>query len=259
MKNTKVMGILNVTPDSFSDGGSYNSVENARAHAEQLINEGADIIDIGGFSTRPGHTKVTLEEELNRVIPVIEALNDLDVQLSVDTFRSQVAEESLKRGVTMINDQWAGLYDPEILNVVAKYDAEIILMHNGDGNREMPVMDELLLSLLKQANQAEIAGVPEKNIWLDPGIGFAKSREEERVVMSRLDELVATGYKVMLATSRKRLINDLLGGNIDVKERDEATAATTAFGIEKGIHAVRVHNVKMNKRVAQTIDALKGI
>src|SRR5699024_531167 len=103
------MGILNVTPDSFSDGGSYNSVENARAHAEQLISEGADIIDIGGVSTRPGHTKVTLEEEeLNRVIPVIEALNDLDVQLSVDTFRSQVAEESLKRGVTMINDQWAG-------------------------------------------------------------------------------------------------------------------------------------------------------
>src|SRR5699024_3434175 len=214
VKNTKVMGILNVTPDSFSDGGSYNSVENARAHAEQLISEGADIIDIGGVSTRPGHTKVTLEEEeLNRVIPVIEALNDLDVQLSVDTFRSQVAEESLKRGVTMINDPWAGLYDPEMFIVDAKYDDEILFMHNGDGKGQM----------------------------------------QER------EELVATGYKVMLATSRKRLINDLLGGNIDVKERDEATAATTAFGIEKGIHAVRVHNVKMNKRVAQTIDALKGI
>nr|WP_263314339.1 dihydropteroate synthase [Mammaliicoccus sp. Marseille-Q6498] len=259
MRNTKVMGILNVTPDSFSDGGEYNSVEKARAHAEMLINDGADIIDIGGVSTRPGYSEVSLEEELNRVIPVVEALNDLNVQLSVDTYRSKVAEESLKRGVSMINDQWAGLYDPEILNVVAEHNAEIILMHNGDGHRELPVMDEMLLTLLKQANQAELAGIPTKNIWLDPGIGFAKSREEERIVMSRLDELVATGYNVMLATSRKRLINDLLGGNSNVDERDEATAASTAFGIEKGVHAVRVHNVKMNKIVAKTMDALKEI
>ncbi|WP_239752095.1 dihydropteroate synthase [Mammaliicoccus sp. H-M34] len=259
MNNTKIMGILNVTPDSFSDGGSYNSVKKAREHAEKLISEGADIIDIGGVSTRPGYTEVSLEEELNRVIPVIEALSDLDVQLSVDTYRSKVAEESLKRGVTMINDQWAGLYDPEILNVVAEYNAEIVLMHNGDGKREQPVMEELLLSLLKQANQAEIAGIHGKNIWLDPGIGFAKTREEERIVMSRLDELVATGYNVLLATSRKRLINDLLGGNSSVDERDEGTAATTAYGIEKGVHAVRVHNVQMNKRIAQTIDTLKEI
>lgn len=259
MATTKMMGILNVTPDSFSDGGAYNSVEQARAHAEKLISEGADIIDIGGVSTRPGYTEVSLKEELERVIPVVEALNDLDVQLSVDTFRSEVAEEALKRGATMINDQWAGLYDPEIFNVVAKYNAEIVLMHNGDGHRDIPVMEELLLRLLKQANQAEIAGIPEKNIWLDPGIGFAKSREEERIVMSRLDELVATGYRVLLATSRKRLVNDLLGGEMSVDERDEGTAATTAFGIEKGVHAVRVHNVLMNKRVAKTIDALKEI
>ena len=156
------MGILNVTPDSFSDGGSYNSVDKARQHAEKLISEGADIIDIGGVSTRPGYTEVSLEEELDRVIPVVEALSDLDVQLSVDTYRSKVAEESLKRGVTMINDQWAGLYDPNILKVVAKYNAEIVLMHNGDGKREVPVMEELLLTLLKQANQAEICGIPEK-------------------------------------------------------------------------------------------------
>lgn len=258
--NTKIMGILNVTPDSFSDGGSYNSVDKARQHAEKLISEGADIIDIGGVSTRPGYnTEVSLEEELDRVIPVVEALSDLDVQLSVDTYRSKVAEESLKRGVTMINDQWAGLYDPNILKVVAEYNAEIVLMHNGDGKRDVPVMEELLLTLLKQANQAEICGIPEKNIWLDPGIGFAKSREEERIVMSRLDELVATGYNVLLATSRKRLINDLLGGETNVDERDEGTAATTAYGIEKGVHAVRVHNVQMNKRVAKTIDALKEI
>lgn len=259
MGNTKIMGILNVTPDSFSDGGSYNDVNKARQHALKMIEEGVDIIDIGGVSTRPGHSEVTLEEELNRVIPVVDALKDLNIQLSVDTFRSQVAKEVLKRGVTMINDQWAGLYDPEILTVVAEYDAEIVLMHNGDGNRDVPVMDELLLSLLRQANQAELAGVAHANIWLDPGIGFAKTREEERIVMSRLDELVATGYKVMLATSRKRLINDLLGGSSEVAERDEGTAATTAFGIGQGVHGVRVHNVEMNKRVAKTIDALKEI
>lgn len=162
MVNTKIMGILNVTPDSFSDGGSYNSVDKARQHAEKLISEGVDIIDIGGVSTRPGYTEVSLEEELDRVIPVVEALSDLDVQLSVDTYRSKVAEESLKRGVTMINDQWAGLYDPNILKVVAEYNAEIVLMHNGDGKRDVPVMEELLLTLLKQANQAEICGIPEK-------------------------------------------------------------------------------------------------
>lgn len=159
----------------------------------------------------------------------------------------------------MINDQWAGLYDEEMFNVVAKFNAEIVLMHNGDGNRTQPVMEEMLLTLLKQANKAEMAGIKERHIWLDPGIGFAKTREEERVVMSRLDELVATGYNVLLATSRKRLINDLLGNNVAVDQRDEATGATTAFGIEKGIHAVRVHNVQMNKRIAQTIDALKEI
>ncbi|EGQ4393282.1 dihydropteroate synthase [Staphylococcus pseudintermedius] len=262
MPQTQIMGILNVTPDSFSDGGRFNEVDRAVEHGTKMVEQGAHIIDVGGVSTRPGHEEVTeevtVEEELARVIPVVKALRHLDVTISVDTFRSEVAEAALEAGATMINDQWAGLYDSRMFQVVAKYDAEVILMHNGDGERNVPVMDEMLVMLLKQANKAVLAGIDRERIWLDPGIGFATTREEEQEVMSRLDELVATGYKVLLATSRKRLIKFLLGGDNQVDERDEATAATTAYGIMKGVHGVRVHNVLMNARLAKTMDALKG-
>ncbi|MCO4358504.1 dihydropteroate synthase [Staphylococcus agnetis] len=258
MKSTQIMGILNVTPDSFSDGGQYNDVEKAIAHAHQMVEAGAHIIDVGGVSTRPGHEEVTVEEELQRVVPVVKALNGIGAQISVDTFRSEVAEAALEAGAHIINDQWAGLYDEALFEVVAKYHAEIILMHNGDGQRDTPVVDEMLVTLLKQANKAVLAGIPQENIWLDPGIGFAKTREEEQIVMARLDELVATGFKVLLATSRKRFIKELLGGDNKVDERDEATAATTAYGIMKGVDGVRVHNVLMNARLAKAMDALKG-
>ncbi|UXU64060.1 dihydropteroate synthase [Staphylococcus agnetis] len=258
MKTTQIMGILNVTPDSFSDGGQYNNVDNAVSHAHQMVDAGAHIIDVGGVSTRPGHEEVTVEEELQRVVPVVKALNGIDAQISVDTFRSEVAEAALEAGAHIINDQWAGLYDEAIFDVVAKHHAEIILMHNGDGQRDTPVVDEMLVTLLKQANKAVLAGIPQENIWLDPGIGFAKTREEEQIVMARLDELVATGFKVLLATSRKRFIKELLGGDNKVDERDEATAATTAYGIMKGVDGVRVHNVLMNARLAKAMDALKG-
>ena len=198
-----------MTPDSFSDGGKFNTVDKAVERAKEMMEEGADIIDIGGVSTRPGHEEVELDEEMERVIPVVEALAELDVQLSVDTFRSEVAEAVLQRGVTMINDQWAGTYDENMFSVVAQYEAEMVLMHNGDGERDEPVMDEMMVMLLKQANKAEMAGIPKSSIWIDPGIGFAKTREEEREVMARLDELVATEYPVLLATSRKRFIKDL--------------------------------------------------
>ena len=257
--HTYIMGILNVTPDSFSDGGKYNSVEKAVSRAKEMVDEGVDIVDVGGVSTRPGYQEVTLEEELNRVVPVVEALIELNVQISIDTYRSEVAEACLKLGATMINDQWAGLYDPKILNVVAQYDAEIVLMHNGDGERDKPVVDEMLVTLLAQANKAEMAGIPQSKIWLDPGIGFAKTRDEENEVMARLDELVATDYPILLATSRKRFIKEMIGGDTKAIERDEATAATTAYGIMKGVQAVRVHNVKLNSRIAQGMDFLKEI
>ncbi|MCU5747021.1 dihydropteroate synthase [Staphylococcus sp. SQ8-PEA] len=257
MAHTKIMGILNVTPDSFSDGGEYNSVERALSRANIMIEEGADIIDVGGVSTRPGHEDVSVEEEMKRVLPVVEALSELNVQLSVDTFRSTVAEAALARGATMINDQWAGLYDENMFKVVARYDAEIVLMHNGDGHRDEPVMEEMLVALLRQAHAAELAGIPQHKIWLDPGIGFAKTRQEEKEVMSRLDELVATGYPVLLATSRKRFIKEMIPYETQAKERDEATATTTAYGIMKGIKGVRVHNVALNYKIGQGMDYLK--
>ncbi|MEB7675485.1 dihydropteroate synthase [Staphylococcus equorum] len=257
MTHTKIMGILNVTPDSFSDGGKYNTVEKAIKRAKEMMDEGVDIIDVGGISTRPGFEEISVEEELERVVPVVSALAELDVQLSIDTYRSEVAEAAMKLGATMINDQWAGHYDERSFNVVAKYNGEIVLMHNGDGQRTEPVVDEMLLYLLKQANKAEMAGIPQHKVWIDPGIGFAKTREEEKEVMSRLDELVATGYPVLLATSRKRFIKEMIGTETTPTERDESTAATTAYGIMKGVKAVRVHNVALNVRLGQSMDYLK--
>ncbi|CAC6993284.1 dihydropteroate synthase [Staphylococcus aureus] len=179
------------------------------------------------------------------------------MKISVDTFRSEVAEACLKLGVDIINDQWAGLYDHHMFQIVAKYDAEIILMHNGNGNRDEPVVEEMLTSLLAQAHQAKIAGIPSNKIWLDPGIGFAKTRNEEAEVMARLDELVATEYPVLLATSRKRFTKEMMGYDTTPVERDEVTAATTAYGIMKGVRAVRVHNVELNAKLAKGIDFLK--
>ena len=257
MTHTKIMGILNVTPDSFSDGGKYNTVDRAVKRAEEMVEEGVDIIDVGGISTRPGFEEITVEEELDRVLPVVKALSHLDVQLSIDTYRSEVAEAAMKLGATMINDQWAGLNDARIFDIVAKYEGEIVLMHNGDGQRSEPVVDEMLVYLLKQANKAEMAGIPQHKVWLDPGIGFAKTREEEKEVMARLDELVATGYPVLLATSRKRFIKKMIEQETTPVERDEATAATTAYGIMEGVKAVRVHNVALNVRLGQSMDYLK--
>ena len=204
---------------------------------------------------RPGFTEISTEEEIERVVPVVKELAKLNIQLSIDTYRRS-SGSVLKLGATMINDQWAGLYDPKILDVVA-YDAEVVLMHNGDGHREQPVVEEMLLSLITQANKAEMAGIPKHKIWLDPGIGFAKTRDEENEVMARLDELVATEYPVLLATSRKRFIKEMIGTETKALERDEATAATTAYGIMKGVKAVRVHNVQLNARLGQSMDFLK--
>jgi dihydropteroate synthase len=257
VSHTKIMGILNVTPDSFSDGGQFNQIEAAMQRVEEMIDEGVDIVDVGGVSTRPGHEEVSIDEEINRVIPVIKALMRYDVQLSVDTFRSEVAEAAIHAGATMINDQWAGLYDGKMIDIVAKYECEIVLMHNGDGKRDEPVMDEMLVYLLKQANKAEMAGIPKHKIWIDPGIGFAKTRQEEQEVMARLDELVATEYPVLLATSRKRFVKEMIDQDTTPTERDEATAATTAYGIMKGVSGVRVHNVGLNVRIGQSMDFLK--
>ncbi|TDL95298.1 dihydropteroate synthase [Macrococcus carouselicus] len=256
---TLIMGILNVTPDSFSDGGKYNNVEAAVMRVEEMIEEGADIVDIGGISTRPGFQEISVEEELDRVVAVVKAIRAYDVLISVDTYRSEVAEAVLKEGADFINDQWAGKYDPAIFDVVAKYDAGIFLMHNADHEIESDdIMESMIDDLLMQADLAREAGIKEDNIWLDPGIGFAKSRQQEIETMRRLDELCSVGYKVLLATSRKRMVKELLDDGLPADQRDEGTAATTAWGIMKGVDAVRVHNVAINKKVAKVTDRLRG-
>lgn len=250
MNKLKIMGILNITPDSFSDGGKYRDTESAVARAREMVDEGVDIIDVGGYSTRPGYTEITEQEEIDRVKPVIEAIKDFGVEISIDTFRSNVARTALEAGATMINDQWRGTYDEKILDVSAEFDAPIFLMHNNDHSTYDDVVEDMIRELKESVNLALEHGVKKENIWLDPGIGFVKTREEELEVMRRLDELVAVGYPVLLATSRKRMIKELIEGESKASGRDTATAATTIYGMEKGVKAVRVHNIEINRELS---------
>lgn len=260
MERLKVMGILNTTPDSFSDGGKYNSVEAAVKRALEMVGEGADIIDVGGYSTRPGYTEITAEEEIERTAPVVKALREAGItaDISVDTFRSDVARAVLEAGATMINDQWRGIYDEKILDVVAEFDVPIFLMHNNDHSTYKNVTEDMIRELKESAELALKHGVKKENIWLDPGIGFVKSREEEIEVMQNLDRLTAEGYPVLLATSRKRMVKELIGGETNAEDRDAGTLATTIIGIDAGVKAVRVHNVKMNRQAADVYMKLKG-
>lgn len=250
MNKLKIMGILNITPDSFSDGGKYRDTESAVARAREMVDEGVDIIDVGGYSTRPGYTEITEQEEIDRVKPVIEAIKDFGVEISIDTFRSNVARTALEAGATMINDQWRGTYDEKILDVAAEFDAPIFLMHNNDHSTYDDVVEDMIRELKESVNLALEHGVKKENIWLDPGIGFVKTREEELEVMRRLDELVAVGYPVLLATSRKRMIKELIEGESKASGRDTSTAATTIYGMEKGVKAVRVHNIEINRELS---------
>lgn len=251
MNKLKIMGILNITPDSFSDGGKYRDTESAVTRAREMVAEGVDIIDVGGYSTRPaGYTEISEQEEIDRVKPVIEAIKDFGVDISIDTFRSNVARAAMEAGATMINDQWRGTYDEAILDVAAEFNAPIFLMHNNAHGTYEDVVEDMIRELQESADLALQHGVKKENIWLDPGIGFVKTRQEELEVMRRLDELVGVGYPVLLATSRKRMIKELIEGESKADERDTATAATTIYGMEKGVRAVRVHNIGINRGLA---------
>lgn len=255
-RRTLVMGILNVTPDSFSDGGRYNSLKRAVDRARRMVEEGADLIDVGGESTRPGHEPVSLEEELERVIPVIEALvREVDVPLSVDTYKAEVARQALEAGAHMINDVWGFKKDPDMARVAARFDVPVILMHN----RETPAvydsfLDDICRDLMESVRIAREAGVREARIILDPGIGFAKTYEENLEVMRRLERIVELGFPVLLGTSRKSMIGHAL--DLPVDQRVEGTAATVVLGIAKGCRIVRVHDVKEMVRVARMTDAI---
>ncbi|MFY0546308.1 dihydropteroate synthase [Brevibacillus sp. H7] len=258
-QRTLVMGILNVTPDSFSDGGRYADVERALTHARELVEAGADIIDIGGESTRPGAEPVELAEELDRVLPVIRALvKECPVPLSIDTYKAEVAERAVAEGAHIINDVWGAKREPRIAEVAARYGVPIILMHNRDNKDYTDFFSDMVQDLRESVEIALKAGVRPENVILDPGIGFAKSLENNLETMRRLDDIVALGYPVLLGTSRKSMIGRVL--NLPIEERVEGTAATVALGVAKGCHIVRVHDVKEMKRVVTMMDAmLKGV
>ncbi|MFI8715480.1 dihydropteroate synthase [Brevibacillus brevis] len=257
-ERTLVMGILNVTPDSFSDGGRYVDVEAALAQARAMVEAGADLIDIGGESTRPGSEAVDEATELDRVLPVIRMLSqELSVPLSIDTYKAAVAERAIMEGAHIINDVWGAKRDPRMAEVAARLDVPIILMHNREDTNYHDFFPNYIKDLRESVQIALQAGVKQERIILDPGIGFVRTVEQNLETMRRLDDLVGLGYPVLLATSRKRMIGHVL--DLPVDERVEGTAATVALGAAKGCHMVRVHDVKEMKRVTKMMDAmLKG-
>ena len=256
-ERTLVMGILNVTPDSFSDGGKYNNLDSAMKQAEKLISEGADIIDVGGESTRPGHTQITSEEEISRVVPIIEKVSkNLDTIISIDTYKYDVAKEAIKVGANIINDIWGLQYDNgEMAELVKKSNLPLIAMHNQNDevyNKDiMLVLREFFEKTFKIADKY---GIDRDTIILDPGLGFGKNVEQNIEVLSRLNELKDMG-SILLGASKKRFIGKLLN-DLPFDERVEGTVATTVIGIEKGVDIVRVHNVLENKRACLVADGV---
>ena len=254
-KRTYVMGIINVTPDSFSGDGLGHDVEAALEQALRFQDEGADIIDVGGESTRPGSTPVTVEEEKRRVIPVIRLLaSRLDVPVSVDTYKREVAREALAAGAAVINDVWGLKRDPALADLAAREGAPIVLMHNQQGLDYSDLVPEVLASLRSSLRQALEAGVPSENVVLDPGLGFGKRPEHNLELLRRLAELKALGLPLLVGTSRKSTIGLVL--DLPVEERLEGTAATVALAIANGADIVRVHDVKAMTRVARMSDAI---
>ncbi|MGE7651019.1 dihydropteroate synthase [Peribacillus frigoritolerans] len=254
---TLIMGILNVTPDSFSDGGKYNRIDAALKHAERMVNDGADILDVGGESTRPNYERISEEEEIERVAPIIEAISrNIEVPISVDTYKSRVAEAAVKAGAHILNDIWGGKADSLMPKVAAEYKVPIILMHNRGNMEYGHFVRDVLQDLFESIMLVKDAGVKDENIILDPGIGFAKDLKLNLEMMRNLDKLVSLGYPVLLATSRKSMIGHIL--DLPPSERMEGTAATICHGIQQGCQMVRVHDVKEMARTAKMMDALLG-
>ena len=253
--HTYIMGILNVTPDSFSDGGSYTTLDKALKQAERMIAEGADIIDIGGESTRPGYTLLSDEEEISRVIPVIRAVKDrFDIPVSVDTYKSRVAKGAIEAGADLINDIWGLKYDPELAGVIAKSGLPCCLMHNRKTAEYNHFMSDCLNDLKDTLKLAEAAGIEDEKIILDPGVGFGKTYEHNLIVMKHLKEFDKLGYPVLLGTSRKSLIGLTL--DLPANERVEGTLVTTVMGVLAGMQFVRVHDVEANRRAICMTEAI---
>lgn len=247
-----IMGILNVTPDSFSDGGTHNTLEAAIAHTEKMIREGATIIDVGGESTRPGYTQISDEEEIERVCPVItEIKKRFDVAISLDTYKAGVAKAGIQAGADLINDIWGLTYDDRMAKVIADAGVSVCIMHN----RKEAVYEDFLVDvksdLEKMISIAIEAGIAKDKIMIDPGIGFAKDLDQNLMLMKHIDILNSFGYPILLGTSRKSMIGKTL--DLPVGERVEGTLATAVYGYEKGCDFFRVHDVKEHDRALKMI------
>lgn len=253
--HTYVMGILNVTPDSFSDGGKWNSMDAALKHAEDMINDGADILDIGGESTRPGYTLLPDDEEISRVVPVIEAVKkNFDIPVSVDTYKSAVAKAALEAGADLVNDIWGLKYDPDMASVIAKANVPCCLMHNRKEAVYNDYLPDVLDDLRDCVRLAKQAGIADENIILDPGIGFGKTLEHNLILTNRVEILHELGYPILLGTSRKSMIGLTL--DLPKDQREEGTLVTTVMGVMKGCMFVRVHNVLANRRAVDMTEAI---
>lgn len=256
-EKTIIMGILNVTPDSFSDGGNYNEAEKAIERAKEMASQGADIIDIGGESTRPGAETVSLEEELRRVLPMIKAVaREVKLPISVDTYKAEVAKQAIEAGAHIINDIWGAKADPKMAEVAAYYEVPIVLMHNRDNGNYNNLIADIIADLYDSVKLVKAAGVRDENIILDPGIGFAKTPDQNLEVMRHLEQLTVLGYPLLLGTSRKSFIGQAL--DLPVEERMEGTGATVCLGIQKGCDIVRVHDVLEMSRMAKMMDMMMG-
>jgi dihydropteroate synthase len=255
---TAVMGILNVTPDSFHDGGEYDAVEDAVARAEQMVEDGVDVVDVGGESTRPGADPVSVEEELDRVLPVVERISDLDAMVSIDTRKAEVARQALDAGADILNDV-TGLEDPEMRFVAAEYDAPIVVMHSIDAPVDPDndphyddVVDDVLAELTERVLLAEKAGVPREHVVVDPGLGFGKDAAESFELLDRVDEFHALGCPVLVGHSHKSMFGEV-GRYPD--EGGYATTAATALAADRGADIVRVHDVEENVAAVRVADA----
>lgn len=252
---TYIMGILNVTPDSFSDGGRFNNLDAALKHAEEMIHDGADILDVGGESTRPGYEEVSAEEETGRIVPVIEKLKrSFDIPISVDTCKSQVAEEALKAGADLVNDIRGLTYDGRMAGVIAKYHVPCCLMHSRERAEYEEFLPDVLKDLEFSVNLAKAAGISDNQIILDPGIGFGKTYEMNLEMLKHMGTLHRLGYPLLLGTSRKSVIGITL--DLPADQREEGTLATTVLAVQNGYSFVRVHDVKANYRAVKMTEAI---
>lgn len=257
LRKCYIMGILNVTPDSFSDGGKWNHMDSALKHTEEMISEGAAIIDIGGESTKPGYIKVSEQEEIERVVPYIEAVRKrFDIPVSIDTYKAAVAGAAVSAGAGLINDIWGFKGDERMAAVAAKADIPCCIMHNRNitENPYGNLLEDVMRDMQESIDLGLRAGVKKEHLITDPGIGFGKTLEDNLMVMNHVEMLQELGCPILLGTSRKSMIG--LSLNLPVEERLEGTIATTVMGVMKGCSFIRVHDVKENYRAMKMTEAI---